>query len=39
MNDSIFGKTMENVKKHNNQSTEKLFDVRTKLSYNKRFPR
>ena len=34
---AIFWKTMENVRKHDNQSKAELFGVRTKLLYNKNF--
>ena len=39
MNNAVFGKTMENVKKHRNIKNIELFSVRTKLSYYKNFHR
>ena len=39
MNNAVFGKTMENVKKHRNIKNVELSSIRTKLSYYKNFHR
>ena len=39
MNDAVFGKTMENVRKHRNKKEKKLFSIRTTFSYYRFFHR
>ena len=39
MNDAVFGKTMENVRKHRNKKDKKLFSIRTTFSYYRFFHR
>ena len=39
MNDAVFGKTMENVRKHRNKKDKKLFSIRTTCSYYRFFHR
>ena len=39
MNDAVFGKTMENVRKHRNKKDKKLFSIRTTFSYYRFFQR